>query len=274
MIILKLSDKTIELNTYEVDGKQLYKAQDLLYGYGMDRKKVSNTISNWKISMETDSSLSQVVVVKNGYSEKRGTYLDKTYILMLAGYISKDVTIIKEDDNAQVIVVKPHRKELCFGEILIEALKELNLEVIPQYRVGNYRIDFYIPKYNIAVEYDEQHHFTEENKEKDNMRQMAISLLLNSNWIRCDYKDSDINNLMKVLAFIDEIKLNNTNISIGCLSHISYKECLPNVADDLDKVIKKHVKYLTDMGVDKCVAEKTIIEVAIEYSDIISEQLI
>lgn len=271
MIVLRLSDKTIELNTYEVDGKQLYKAQDLLYGYGMDKKSVNNTVNNWKTSMETKSSLDQMIVIKNGVNEKRGTYLDKAYILMLAGYISKDVTIIKEDDNAQVIVIKPHRKELCFGEILIEALKELNLEVIPQYRVGNYRIDFYIPKYNIAVEYDEQHHFT---KEKDNIRQMAISLLLNSNWIRCDYKDSDIKNLMKVLAFIDEIKLNNTNISIGCLSHISYKECLPNVADDLDKVIKKHVKYLTDIGVDKCVAEKAIIEVATEYSDIISEQLI
>lgn len=44
MIVLRLSDKTIELNTYEVDGKQLYKAQDLLYGYGMDKEKVKYTI--------------------------------------------------------------------------------------------------------------------------------------------------------------------------------------------------------------------------------------
>lgn len=85
MIVLKLSDKTIELNTYEVDGKQLYKAQDLLYGYGMDKKKVSNTISNWKISTEGKLLENQVVNLqgKNG-----GTYLSKRYLLKLAGYVS------------------------------------------------------------------------------------------------------------------------------------------------------------------------------------------
>lgn len=85
MIVLKLSDKTIELNTYEIDGKQLYKAQDLLYGYGMDKKKVSNTISNWKISTEGKLLENQVVNLqgKNG-----GTYLSKRYLLKLAGYVS------------------------------------------------------------------------------------------------------------------------------------------------------------------------------------------
>ena len=85
MIVLRLSDKTIELNTYEVDGKQLYKAQDLLYGYGMDRKKVSNTISNWKISTEGKLLENQVV---NLQGKKGGTYLSKRYLLKLAGYIS------------------------------------------------------------------------------------------------------------------------------------------------------------------------------------------
>lgn len=85
MIVLKLSNKTIELNTHEVDGKQLYKAQDLLYGYGMDKKKTSNTISNWKISLEGKLLENQVVNLqgKNG-----GTYLSKRYLLKLAGYVS------------------------------------------------------------------------------------------------------------------------------------------------------------------------------------------
>ena len=83
--------------------------------------------------------------------------------------------------------------------MLIEALKELGLEIIPQYRVNNYRIDFYIPKYNIAVEYDEEQHYTKENRIKDNIRQAHIENKLGAKFIRCDYRDSDIKNLVKVI---------------------------------------------------------------------------
>lgn len=91
------------------------------------------------------------------------------------------------------------RFEISFGNMLIEALKELGLEIIPQYRVNNYRIDFYIPKYNIAVEYDEEQHYTKENRIKDNIRQSHIENKLGAKFIRCDYRDSDIKNLVKVI---------------------------------------------------------------------------
>ena len=85
MIVLKLSDKTIELNTYEVDGKQLYKAQDLLYGYGMDKEKVKYTIKNWVDSLNSKGVNYTPLAVKGKYG---GTYLSKRYLLKLAGYVS------------------------------------------------------------------------------------------------------------------------------------------------------------------------------------------
>lgn len=37
-------------------------------------------------------------------------------------------------------------------------LHEINIEYVLQYIVGGYRIDLYIPKYNIAIGIDEEEH--------------------------------------------------------------------------------------------------------------------
>lgn len=83
--------------------------------------------------------------------------------------------------------------------MLKEALEELELRVIPQYRIDNYRVDFYIPSKNISIEYDEQHHFTGTNMKKDTDRQTYIENKIGAKFIRCDYRDSDIKNIMKVI---------------------------------------------------------------------------
>lgn len=97
------------------------------------------------------------------------------------------------------------RKETEFGNVLKEALDELNVKMIPQYNIDNkYRIDFYIPKSNIAVEYDEEQHYTEYNQKMDLERQKYIEDKLGCKFIRCDYRDSDIKNVMKVVKICNE----------------------------------------------------------------------
>lgn len=96
-------------------------------------------------------------------------------------------------------IVSKTRFEISFGKLLTEALEEFGLEIIPQYRVDNYRVDFYIPSKNIAVEYDEQQHFTEPNQKNDSERQKHIESKLRCKFVRCDYRDSDIKNVVKVI---------------------------------------------------------------------------
>lgn len=91
------------------------------------------------------------------------------------------------------------RFEVSFGNMLREALGELGIEIVEQYNVDGYRIDFYIPQFNLAVEYDEQQHFITTNHEKDLERQKCIEDKLGCKFIRCDYRDSDIKNVMKVI---------------------------------------------------------------------------
>ncbi|MFL1802322.1 hypothetical protein ACJW8F_13155 [Plesiomonas shigelloides] len=85
VITLKLTDKEITLNTHCINDAKLFKAQDLLKGYGYDSKKSSNTLSNFLISMK-NKSLDFQVVSFSGRSG--GTYLTKRQILKLAGFVS------------------------------------------------------------------------------------------------------------------------------------------------------------------------------------------
>ena len=100
------------------------------------------------------------------------------------------------NENIELISAST-RFELSFGKMLIKALKELNMEVIKQYYVDCYKIDFYIPSKNIAVEYDEKQH--KHQIKQDEEREEYIKSKLNCKFIRCDYTDEDIVNVMKVV---------------------------------------------------------------------------
>lgn len=54
--------------------------------------------------------------------------------------------------------VRSARFEYKYLNEIQDFLDEMNIEYIPQYQVDNYRIDLYIPKYNTAIEIDEEEH--------------------------------------------------------------------------------------------------------------------
>ena len=49
-------------------------------------------------------------------------------------------------------------------------LKRLPIRAHRQYNIGNYIVDFYIPKKQLVIEIDGIQHLTKENKEKDRTR--------------------------------------------------------------------------------------------------------
>lgn len=74
-------------------------------------------------------------------------------------------------------------------------------QMIQQYKVQSYRIDLYFPKYKLAVECDEKHHNSTDNKLKDKQRQDDIRNVLNCTFIR--YKPYDYN--FDIFYIINEI---------------------------------------------------------------------
>ncbi len=108
----------------------------------------------------------------------------------------------KYNINVEYTINNKVRFELSFGSLLQGALDELDIKMMTQYNVDGYRIDFYLPEYNIAVEYDEEQHYTKRNMKLDNCRQAYIENKIGAEFIRCDYRDSDIKNVMKVIKRI------------------------------------------------------------------------
>ena len=90
--------------------------------------------------------------------------------------------------------------ELYFKESLFEAFKSLNIKVIHQFQIDIYRVDFYIPEYNVVIEYDEEYH--KSTYYRDILRENKIKEKINCSFIRCNAKDKDIKNIMKILNHI------------------------------------------------------------------------
>lgn len=65
--------------------------------------------------------------------------------------------LIKEFNLSEKFVLTS-RKEIEFIDQLEETLKPFNLIGIRQYKINSYRIDYYIPSLNLAIEYDENDH--------------------------------------------------------------------------------------------------------------------
>jgi hypothetical protein len=62
-------------------------------------------------------------------------------------------------------------KERNFEELLIGSLSGV-VEIITQFRVSNYFVDFYLPKEKLVIEFDENHH--KKRSEIDKTRQIFI----------------------------------------------------------------------------------------------------
>ncbi len=89
-------------------------------------------------------------------------------------------------------------KEREFGELLEKSLKGI-VEVISQYRVDKYTVDFYLPDVSLVIEYDEQHH--KKQLDEDQERQRFIENDLNVKFIRVkeDFELEGLNSILKHL---------------------------------------------------------------------------
>lgn len=98
-------------------------------------------------------------------------------------------TYEKLSDSKVDTFIIPIREEDHFVSLLEDTLKLFNISGIRQYSVLNYRIDYYIPELNIAIEYDENNHsnYTYEQHEG---RQKKIEKELGCRFIRVSDKVS------------------------------------------------------------------------------------
>ena len=90
------------------------------------------------------------------------------------------------------------RKEIEFLDKLENALIPFSITGIKQYNVLNYRIDYYIPSLNVAIEYDENAH-KDYTYEQHELRQKFIEEELGCKFIRVIDKNNDDYNIGLVI---------------------------------------------------------------------------
>lgn len=88
--------------------------------------------------------------------------------------------------------------EYAFLDVLEDALKPFKIYGERQYKVLNYRIDFYIPSLKIAIEYDENNH-SNYSYEDQELRQSMIQKELGCKFIRVSDKNSHFYNVGLIL---------------------------------------------------------------------------
>lgn len=84
--------------------------------------------------------------------------------------------------------VRSARFEYKYLNEIEDFLDEMNIKYILQYSVDNYRIDLYIPLYNIAIEIDEEEH--KYKKDYDTIRQKYIEKQIHCKFIRINEGES------------------------------------------------------------------------------------
>lgn len=112
------------------------------------------------------------------------------------------VNFVNKITGKENVIVLSSRFEIEFGQKLKNTFKPLNIEIESQKPMfnGKYRIDFYLPEFNLAIEYDEEQHNYQQ--EEDKQREEEIKRVLGCKFIRLDYKQDDNYNIGLVLKEI------------------------------------------------------------------------
>lgn len=117
---------------------------------------------------------------------------------MKSSYISKDgrrlIQYDIDDVGADILKnrfkydVRSARFEYKYLNEIKDFLNLMNIDSVEQYQLDNYRIDLYIPKYNTAIEIDEEEH--KYQQDYDHKRQNYIENKIHCKFIRINEGES------------------------------------------------------------------------------------
>ena len=222
--VLTKEDINIDFNGEVLfNGKQV---AEILKHSNLSQMIKDNIRDNQKVKIKNSDVMSHDFRKLNNAGE---TFLTEEGILDLICN-SKNISSNKKDEFIEFLknnnlikhdrVLTNQRKEINFLDKLEQALKPFNIIGKKQYNVLNYRIDYYIPHLNIAIEYDENGHasYTYEQHEG---RQKEIEKELGCKFIRVNDNNSDEYNLGYIIKKIYEM---DNNLCKECGSNMELFE--------------------------------------------------
>jgi very-short-patch-repair endonuclease len=189
---LELEGGTIDTQVDE-NGVTWFKAKDVCGSLGYDINDVNKHLAKHV------SKADQTKRIDRSSGQGRNVnFINESGVIDLVVHTSKSIENRKdflESLGIKADHVKFQKKQRfefqCFHSMVSVMFD--GYEIVPQYSVDNYRIDFYIPELNLAVEIDEVAH--ERQIEEDRVRQSYIEKKLGCKFLRIKE-----NRLKEVLA--------------------------------------------------------------------------
>lgn len=169
----------------------------------------NNCIINIKNLLIKSNSLNRILQ-HQGYTLQSIVNSKNIYLLSHEGFLLYlQITDVKMDYSqfekqyfgyTFLKTINPMRHESGFGVLLNKVFINI-CKFIPQYSCcnNNYRIDFYEPNLNLAIEYDEEQHTY--SKGADLERELDIVNELGCDFIRVD-KRQELNGINKIFTYI------------------------------------------------------------------------
>ena len=103
----------------------------------------------------------------------------------------------KNKKNAQELRVNMTAEE---KRLWYDLLKKLPITVKRQFRIGDYIVDFYVPRKKVVIEVDGRQHLMIENKHKDEIRDKKLAACgITVIRIPNDYINNNFNNVANCL---------------------------------------------------------------------------
>jgi very-short-patch-repair endonuclease len=174
---------TIETQTDE-NGVVWFKANDvllcLMYKQSAWRSTIKDHLNKADKTQRVDSSSGQ---------RRKVNFINRDGVVSLVMNSStmisqeKKLSLLKSlnIDVTNLVFEKKRRFEHHCFENMVKVMFD-GYKILPQFTVGDYRLDFYIPDLKIAIEIDEQHH--ERQQEEDKERQKFIEKCLGCKFLR------------------------------------------------------------------------------------------
>lgn len=165
-------------------------SREIAKKFGKENKHINEVIRNL---IKKNPELSKCFK-ESSYISSRGRY-EKQYEM--------------DDIGAEILTnkfkynIRSARFEYKYLNEIEDFLNLMNIDYIEQYQVDNYRIDLYIPKYNIAIEIDEKEH--KYKKDYDKIRQNYIENQIQCKFIRVNEGDSCGNAIARIVKELNFI---------------------------------------------------------------------
>ena len=170
------------------------------------KEKINNILRNPNINKDGKNEIEYVLnkINTSDSEERKNIFISVELLLNLCLECKNDKArmfysyLLEINKDIKFYPNCPERKEIKFLDKLEQALEPFNIKGEKQYPINinhkHYRIDYYIPQLNIAVEYDEKGHSSYTYEEHEG-RQKEIEKKLVCRFIRVTDKKSDEYNI-------------------------------------------------------------------------------